>query len=158
MNSKFASVLLDGEFGFQARPVPVAGDLRLLWGVTLVLLIINSSRGGRADFKRVHFLAHAARTNAGKRAAYAALENEGARYQLRVEPWVNRAINYAAGAQLLDIVKGRTIKLSAAGLAAVRQILEAESVMREEKSFLAFAAPKLTAKRLARLMDPRSFI
>ena len=57
-------LLLDGPFELSARPEPLPGDLRLAWGMALVILILGRSRGKRASLQKLHFMAHSARTRA----------------------------------------------------------------------------------------------
>lgn len=53
---------LTGDFSVTKRPEPIAGDLRLGWGVSLLLLVLASSRGQRCSLQKIHFLAHLSRT------------------------------------------------------------------------------------------------
>lgn len=49
MPPSFLDTLLDGPFELTPRPEPVAGDLRMSWGIALVILILGRSRGKRAS-------------------------------------------------------------------------------------------------------------
>jgi hypothetical protein len=57
MPSSLRDLLLDGPFELLARPEPLPGDLRLAWGLALVLLILGRSRGKRASLQKLHFMA-----------------------------------------------------------------------------------------------------
>src|SRR5712664_840147 len=58
--------ILSGPFSFNARPEPVAGDLRMSWGIAILLLSLLSSRGKKASFQKLQFLAHAVRIAEGR--------------------------------------------------------------------------------------------
>ena len=62
MPPDFLGTLLDGPFELTSRPEPVPGDLRMAWGMALIILILGRSRGKRASLQKLHFMAHSART------------------------------------------------------------------------------------------------
>lgn len=47
--------LLDGPIEVVSRPLPVAGDLRISWGVSKILLILGVSRGDKPVSKNFTF-------------------------------------------------------------------------------------------------------
>lgn len=89
--------LLDTPFSFKARPEPVAGDLRMAWGVSILLLSLLYSRGKKGSFQKLQFLAHAVRIAEGREDVRALLQGKlrAADVSVRVEPWLNRAVSYA---------------------------------------------------------------
>jgi hypothetical protein len=58
MQASLRDLLLDGPFELSARPEPIPGDLRLAWGIALVILILGRSRAKRASLQKLHFMAH----------------------------------------------------------------------------------------------------
>ena len=54
--SLFLEALQGANFSFTARPEPVAGDLRMSWGIAVVLLSLLHSRGKKASFLKLQFL------------------------------------------------------------------------------------------------------
>src|SRR6266545_4066670 len=58
--------LLSGPFSYNARPEPVAGDLRMSWGIAILLLSLLISRGKKGSFQKLQFLAHAVRIAEGR--------------------------------------------------------------------------------------------
>jgi hypothetical protein len=71
---------------------------------------------------------------------------------VRVEPWLNRAVAFAKAAGLVVLENGRHVKLTEDGNAALERISSAESVMVEEKAFLAVIAPRATEATIDKVM------
>jgi hypothetical protein len=69
-----------------------------------------------------------------------------------VEPWLNRAIAFAKGAGLLELVKGRNARLTPKGQETFELLRGADSVLAEEKAFLGSIAPKATERAVKRIM------
>jgi|SRR5271155_5743021 len=154
MLSSLRDILLDGPFELSARPEPVPGDLRLAWGIALVILILGRSRAKRASLQKLHFMAHSARTRAtrdqAKRLFAGALST--ADMVVRVEPWLNRAIAFATAAGLVSLEHGRNARLTEDGIKALEGIFSAGSVMAEEKAFLDAISPQATEGRVEKIM------
>src|SRR5258706_4431921 len=53
--------ILSGPFSFTARPEPVAGDLRMSWGIAVLLMALLNCRAKKSSFQKLQFLAHAVR-------------------------------------------------------------------------------------------------
>jgi hypothetical protein len=68
--------LLDVPFSFVARPEPVAGDLRMSWGISVLLLSLLYSRGKKGSFQKLQFLAHAVRIPEGREDVRALLQGK----------------------------------------------------------------------------------
>ena len=109
--------LLDGPFELTSRPEPVPGDLRLAWGMALVILILGRSRGKRASLQKLHFMAYSTRTRETRQETARVLEGHVATSTLvvRVEPWLNRALAFAHAAGLVALENGRHAKLTEKG-------------------------------------------
>lgn len=146
-------VIVDGPFSVTPRPRPIPGDLRLPWGVALVLLVLAHSRGQRASLQKLHFLSHATRTPQSRDETLRALAGRIApsAFLVRFEPWVGRALAFAQGAGLVERASGKSIKLSDAGSELARAILSAE-VMEAETEFLVTARSLATEATIAKLM------
>ncbi len=146
--------LLDGPFELTSRPEPVPGDLRLAWGMALVILILGRSRGKRASLQKLHFMAYSTRTRETRQETARVLEGHVATSTLvvRVEPWLNRALAFAHAAGLVALENGRHAKLTEKGISALEQISTAESVLSEEKAFLAACGSRATEAAIERIM------
>ncbi len=144
--SPFQAILADAEFTFTARPEPVAGDLRMAWGISVLLLSVFYSRGKKASFQKLQFLAHAVRLKEGREEATGLIEN---RYRpldvsVRVEPWLNRAVAFAHSMGLVSVNKGLTVGLTEQGVKAAEMIAADGDVLVDERVFLAKISPRLT--------------
>jgi hypothetical protein len=144
--SLFRDILSDAEFTFSVRPEPVAGDLRMAWGLAVLLLGVFFSRGKKASFQKLQFLAHAVRLEEGREEVLGLLQG---RYRpldvsVRVEPWLNRAVAFAHSMGLVKVNKGSTVTLTEQGVKAAELISKDLDVLKEEREFLAITAPRLT--------------
>jgi hypothetical protein len=138
--------LLDAEIRLTPRPNPVPGDLRVSWGIALIVLLLGSSRAKKASFPKLHLLAHSSRTEHGRRTLtrYVETRSERDKPLIRVEPWLNRAIGFATAEGLVAVTKGKSAALTPRGehfFAALRGNTE---LMREEQEFAAVCARRLT--------------
>jgi hypothetical protein len=154
MPPNLLDALLDGPFELRSRPEPVPGDLRLAWGIALVILILGRSRGKRASLQKLHFMAHSTRTREARDEAKHVFEGRVGTSTLvvRVEPWLNRALAFAHAAGLVALEQGRYAKLTAEGIAALQKISATESVLSEERAFLDTLGPRATEIAIDKIM------
>jgi hypothetical protein len=54
----FRSVVLGGSFTFTNRPDPVPGDLRMTWGIAVLILMLFYSRGKKSNFQKLQWTCH----------------------------------------------------------------------------------------------------
>lgn len=129
--------LYSGDYTVTARPSPVAGDLRIGWGQSLLLLLLASSRGQRCSLQKLHFLAHLSRTDMSRQLTRDVLARvaEPKDISIRVEPWVNRAAAFAIASGFVSQAGGKHLLLTDAGKAAAVTIRK-EGVLIEEIAFL----------------------
>ncbi len=144
--------VLSGPFSFSARPEPVAGDLRMSWGIAILLLSLLSSRSKKGSFQKLQFLAHAVRIAEGRDDVRALLRGDlrPSDISVRVEPWLNRAVAFAHGLKLVSVDKGKSVSLTARGIEMANAIVKGD-VLSEELSFLREVAPKLTDAMLNKI-------
>ncbi|MEA1013898.1 hypothetical protein [Sphingosinicella sp. LY1275] len=146
--------LLDTPLRLRRRPEPMAGDLRIGWGMAAVLIILEYSRSHRSSFQRLHFLGHAMRTDEGRDFAKSLLMPGRQRPLplVRAQPWLNRAVGFAAALDLIK-VDGKTIALTpTAGEAAVKELGSQSDLMTTERFFLAEIKPFATEKNIEAAM------
>lgn len=145
--------VLDGPFSFTARPEPVAGDLRMSWGIAILLLSLLNSRGRKANFQKLQFLAHSVRVPEGREDARALLRGDlrPSDVSVRVEPWLNRAVTFAHALKLVSVDKGKTVSLTPSGSDVANSIARKEDVFLEEREFLRDVAPKMTQALLTKV-------
>ena len=154
MPADFLDVLLDGPFALTPRLEPVSGDLRRAWGIALIILILGKSRGKRASLQKLHFLGHSARTRQTRQEVEQVFSGERRPSDLvvRVEPWLNRALAFAKGAGLIELEKGKSAKLTDAGLQACEILNRQLGMCAEEKEFLETVGAKATEAAIEKIM------
>lgn len=147
--------LLTGEFKITRRPVPVAGDLRINWGLAIIIMILGRSRQNKASYQKIHLLAHAVRTPETQRHTLMLLQQERSRLLplVRVEPWVNRAVNLAAALELVCLEAGSSIRLLDAGMETFKKLTENGGVLKEEWEFLSSASILANEKKVSSIMN-----
>lgn len=146
--------ILDGPFELTPRPEPLPGDLRLAWGIALVVLMLGKSRGKRASLQKLHFLAHSIRTRQTRVTAQRVFAQtlSPSEIVVRVEPWLNRALAFARGATLIDIQGGRSAILTEGGLRLLETLYEDDNLLADEKQFLESVGTKATEKNVDKIM------
>lgn len=140
---------LDTPFVFRERPESIPGDLRPLWRIGLVLLMLRlASRGGRSSFGRLHVLNWALRSKDGREALVGILDGQlfPGRVVARIEPSLNRAVDYAHGEGLLRRVQGDRIELTERGEDAAKQILKQGELYKSEREFLEGIGKRVTER------------
>lgn len=149
---------LTGGFSVTQRPEPIPGDLRLGWGISLLLLVLASSRGQRCSLQKVHFLAHLSRTAESRQQMREVLARRRVPVDLsvRIEPWVNRAAAFAAATGLVHVRDGKALALSEEGKRTVAAIRE-EKLLEDEASFLDDVGKLATEQVVERIMKMEVF-
>lgn len=156
--SSLRHAILGGAFTYTARPDPIPGDLRMSWGIVVLLLGLFYSRGKKSNFQKLQFMAHAVRLPEGREEVRGLLSGEykPTEVSVRVEPSLNRAVALAHALKLVKIEKGTSVSLIEAGEKIAVAIVKDHDTLREEVSFLREVAPKMTdalMKRVWRLED-----
>lgn len=134
------NVLLDDlnlTFVFNRRPTPLPADLRPLWRITLILLILLYSRGQKASLQKIHVLNWASKTEENRRLLINYMNGEVQKNKIipRIEPSLNRAIDFAVAEKLIDIQNGKSLQLTAKGLVVANEIDEDADCFLVEKIF-----------------------
>lgn len=125
--SAFRQAVLGGAFTYTARPEPMPADLRMSWGLAVLLLALFYSRGKKSSFQKLQFLAHAIRLPEGRDEVRGLLSGEyrPADVSVRVEPSLNRAVSLAHGLRWVKIERGVSVVLTSSGVSAVEAIINA---------------------------------
>lgn len=151
--SDFRRAVLDGAFTYTARPDPIPGDLRMSWGVAVLVLTLFHSRGKKSNFQKLQFLAHSIRLPEGRDEVRGLLSGEYSPTEVavRVEPSLNRAVSFAHALKLVKIDKGTSVSLTDQGVKLAQAILEEGKSLKEEVRFLAEVAPRITDALMKRV-------
>jgi hypothetical protein len=150
--------MLRGTFTIHDRAQPVPGDLRINWGVALILLVLASSRGQRCSLQKLHFLAHLSRTSHTRTQTRQVLDRtrQPSTLSVRIEPWVNRALAFAVAEGYAVMKDGKAAALTDQGKAMVDD-LSALSVLADERAFLATVGPRATERVVDLIMKMEPF-
>jgi hypothetical protein len=129
---------IDVPFSFTERPTPLSGDLRPAWRVSLILLMLLNSRGQKATLQKLHLLKSACRSEATRHAFLRYTKGEVRKDEIipRVEPSLIRAVNLARGEGLIEVEKGKNLRLTPRGQEVADQLNGIEDCMDVEKQFL----------------------
>ncbi|WP_248115082.1 hypothetical protein, partial [Sinorhizobium meliloti] len=156
--SSLRHAILGGEFTYTARPDPMPGDLRMSWGLAVLILALFYSRAKKSNFQKLQFMAHAVRLPEGREEVRGLLSGacRPTDVSVRVEPSLNRAVAFAHALKLVKIEKGTSVSLTDTGAKMAISIVESGETMKDEALFLSEVAPKMTdalMKRVWRLED-----
>jgi hypothetical protein len=146
-------VLLNGAFSFISRPEPVAGDLRMSWGIAILLLCLVNSRGAKASFQKLQFLAHSVRVKEGREDVESLLAGRlhPSDVSVRVEPWLNRAVSFAYALKFVSVDKGKSVRLTDSGKVMAKSLMTKSDALLDEQAFLSRVTPRLTDKLIEKI-------
>lgn len=152
-SSAFRQTLLEKKFVFTSRPNPVSGDLRISWGIAVLMLAVFYSYGKRANLQKLQFLAHSVRIKEGREEVRGLLSGQyrPSEVSVRVEPSLNRSVNLAHALKLVEIRKGTTVALTDEGKRVASDLDKMETLLEDERRFLREVAPKLTNELMNRV-------
>ena len=88
---------LDVPFTFKRRPVPLPGDMRPVWRLHVLVLLLDQCWGGKATHQQLHVLNWAIRTEETRAAFLQFVHGHRAPNQtiVRYDPSLNRAVDFA---------------------------------------------------------------
>lgn len=138
---------LEVPFVFRKRPVAIKGDLRPLWRISLVVMLMRKCcRQNRTSFARLHVLNWALLADANRNALLSVVNNETdpTGVLVRVEPFLNTAVNYAIGEELIRQENGNRLVLAPRGVSVADKLFQTEGVFETEKEFMNELGGKLT--------------
>ncbi|MBY5546365.1 hypothetical protein HFO61_05910 [Rhizobium leguminosarum] len=120
------------ELEFKQRPIDVPADLRLYRRLAMVCISVSECCYAKsASFRQLHFI-NSLIINNGFRALYLTFRSRRTSPQIlapSVDPYLNRCVNYAIGAGLLDqkdVKSGFKVSLTQMGIAFVGDLRKEE--------------------------------
>jgi len=148
---------LDLPFLFRDRPASSPSDLRPIWRVPIVALLISHCRGERATHEQLHVLNWAVRSSEGAEslAAYLGGLIPPEHAVVRYDPALDRAAALARGLQLIAW-KNRYWALTQSGRDLVVAVGEDAELFAREKALLAALPRPLTQVAVAALLRRES--
>lgn len=143
----------DLQFHFHRRPSTVPGEQRIAWRISLLVLVLFSSRSKRSSLARLHLVCDGIRTKVRMLQFQQVLAGElfATSWIPRIDPSLGRAIDMAIGEDFVERVSDR-YQLKSAGIKLGNQLTKDETVLKEEKEFLKKHRPLLTEGRLSALL------
>lgn len=140
---------------FKRRPIPLAGSLRPVWLIMLTLLCLNYCRGKRASLQTLHVITWSAKDSASQAAFLKTLSGEPFQDIVvpRIEPSLNRALDFAFAEGLIELQGKSSIKLTSKGLGTVDELNGTLDCMAAEKAFLKELQPYMSGKTLQGIID-----
>lgn len=142
---------------FRQRPISVPGDLRPAWRISVIVLLLGKCcRQGKSSLRRLHVLSWAIRNELVADAIVRAIDGEVPpdTVLVRIEPALNRAVDFAIGQGLIRRQSSDRIELTADGKDFVDAILKDTLVLGYEKQFaerVRFAVTEAFVKRMFEL-------
>ncbi|WP_280159450.1 hypothetical protein P5491_012830 [Priestia megaterium] len=143
------------KISFQKRPIPLSADYRPLYKIIQLLLVLNvCSHQETASLLKLHLFSWMMSTKEGMdKITQLIVDNRLEKIPLwRLEPSLNRALNFAVGENLLMQKNGK-YKLSEKGKILVQDVLKDKELMKIEKTFLTTVGKKITEKKVKELSE-----
>ena len=142
-------------FVFRRRPFSIPADLRPLWRISLVILILRKCcQRQRSHLRRLHVLNWACSSPENRDEFVALLDGQILPDSIivRYEPWLDRAIELAEGEGLLSR-HGAVVELTPEGMEMASQIMADNRILAPEKEFLEVVGRKASEKAIKELIE-----
>jgi len=163
--------VLDVPYTFTRRPIPMPCDVRPVWRMHILVLLLNQCRGGKAGFEQIHVLNWAIRSPETRMAFLQFIQGKRAPSDIifRYDPSLNRAVRFAFVEGLVvhhekdekesnlieEAVRPRVplyrIILTDKGRKLVAEIKAMDDCFTTERQFLHDIGPKISQKQVSLL-------
>ncbi|WP_135610997.1 hypothetical protein [Methanococcoides sp. AM1] len=144
-------------FSFTRRPRPIPPDLRPDWRVTVLVLILDYSRGKKASLKKVNVINWAIRSPENREILHGYFIEKKPLHDIviRIEPGISRAIDFAKGHGLVVMEYGNStgIRLTPKGKQFANKIETLHDCFTTEKDFLRSIKPYINEKDVNVLLN-----
>jgi hypothetical protein len=145
-------------FIFRQRPVSLPADLRPLWRIGLIVLLLRKCcRQGRTSLTRLHVLSWGFISPKGRSQLLAAAAGTLSPDSLviRFEPFLLQAVDYGVGEGLIRRDGGGTIELAEAGMRLAEELEVNQSAFAPEKAVMASLRTKISEDLVKRMFGWR---
>ncbi len=152
----FLEELEGSHFHFSSQPVALSADLRPLWRLTLLLLILHRCcRQSRSSLKKLHVLNWALRQPESRRVFLSVIKGSVRPDDaiVRFDPALNRALDLARGEKLIDQVSVDRYQITPKGQRFAEEVFEDPECMKIEKWFLDEVAGQVTETAITKLLE-----
>lgn len=156
MNESEYLETLNVEFSFNKRFSSIPSDLRPIWKLAIIVLILNNCCIKKTcSFHKMQVLCWAIKNkkNQQQLLKFISVKTVNANFNLivRYEPSVNRIIEISLAEGFLEQVNGNRLTLTEKGIKLARDLEKSNDVFIEEKSFFESVGKRLTEKLLSDL-------
>lgn len=154
MLSESRKNFLESPFLLNERPEPVPGDLRIMWGVSVIALILFYSRSKRASFQKLHYFSYSVRTAESRKRTLDLFLSEASptEHIIRFEPWLIRAISFAQGSKLVIVESGKRVRLTDLGKKFASELLSNSDALELEIKFIQSISKEVSEKFITEML------
>jgi hypothetical protein len=145
---------LNTEIFFRRRPLSLPEDLRPVWRIGLLVLLLGSCcRDGKSSRARLHVLSWSIRTKKNQVNLLAAISGVLIPDTLvvRFDPFLDRALDFAIGEGFLQHIGGKSVQLTLTGKQFSEEIQQSDSLFVNEKQFINSIGKKLSEDLVKRM-------
>ena len=148
------TISLNVPFVFKRRPESLPPELRPLWRIATLLLILSASRGKRASLKKLHVINWAIRDAVAQDQLLNYLGNSAhpSTVVVRFEPALTQALAYGQAEGLWLLAGGKQLQLTDSGKDSAQLIENDQEVMTEEKAFISKLKPLMYENKIESLL------
>lgn len=140
---------------FVQRSTPLPGDLRQVWRLSTLCLILGRANRGSASMEQVHVLCWAIRSAQSRATLLRWFDGERRPEEVlvRYDPSTSATIDLAVGRGLATLSKNFSVNITPAGREVADHVWADEEVMTAEKEFIRRLPNRLTKTAMRQLLD-----
>lgn len=147
-------------FTFQNTKTPVPADIRPMWRVSIIIIILKvSSKSNRASINKLHFLSSILRSREKMEIFLDVFNNNlhSSNLVVRFDPTLNRAVEIARAEGFVQIESGKTVSMTDKGQEFANKIINDTELFVVEKNYLNnFKPSQLTEKYIDSLIGMKN--
>lgn len=140
---------------FRQRNVAIPGDLRVVWRLSLLCLILQRFRGKKSALENLHTVWWAMRSDETRQLFLRWFEGDKRPDEIivRFDPALSMTVDLALGSGLVSRTSTGAIALLPSGLALAVELWSSEDLLAEEKTFISKLPRSLTQSALKELTE-----
>ena len=143
-------------FRFAKQPIPLPPDLRPMWKISQILLVLKMcSRSEKASLLKLQLFnwALASSDSMEQLISYIRENEEGRKPNtIRLVPSLNRAVEFAVGEDLIDIDRSGKFTLTHTGDTLAKRIINDDELFAAEKRSLRFLGLSVSEVKVKNLL------
>lgn len=147
-------LLPERQFAFRPRPFALPGEQRIAWRLSLIVLVLASSRGQRSSLARLHIICDALRSSERiERFGLIVTKQRAVRSWIpRVDPALGRAIDIGIGEGLIERSESRYHLTTKGSLLAAQLSAKDTELLLDQRNFLSNHRSSLTEALVSNLL------